>query len=103
MKRGDWVRVTVYMISATDFPHELRTMARDLIVLSVMEGWLSSHVTIGDRIRMVVRIKGGELCLGEFKSGFIRRIEGPYVLSRQQLYQVLKVPPSRKETFSEFA
>lgn len=68
-----------------------------------MEGWLRHNVLIGSKIYLSARIREGRPCVGEFKSDPIQRIEGQYALTRVELYQFVRVPPFRKETFADFA
>jgi hypothetical protein len=103
MRRGDWVRLTVYMVTTNVRARDLRTLARKSSVLSVMEGWLLCHITLGGRIDLVVRVKGGELCHGHLMIEPISRIEAPHVATRWELYTFAKVPPPSDESFRDFA
>ena len=106
MRRGQYVRVTAYLVpfplpftSTTD----LETVALLSSTLWLMEGWLRNNLLIGSKIYLSARIREGRSCVGEFESENIERIEGQYVLTRVELYQFVRVPPFRKETFADFA
>jgi hypothetical protein len=72
--------------------------------VSIMEGWLTGHVVVDDRIRLTVRVKDDELVLGIYTSAPIIRIQSQYAQGHRLIYQILKVPPSRAgDVFSEFA
>jgi hypothetical protein len=104
MKRGKYLRFTCYMVPFSfPFTTSLDTTAMLSIELWTMEGWLLHTLFVGERIEVTVRIKEHEPVLGIFRSGPILNIQGQYALTRQSLYQFVKVPPSRNETFGQFA
>jgi hypothetical protein len=106
MRRGQYVRVTAYIVPFP-LPFSITTDLETVAILSstlwLMEGWLRHNVLIGSTIHLVARIREGRPCKGEFTSERIHRIEGQYVLTRVELYQFVRVPPFIKETFAEFA
>ena len=105
MRRGQYVRVTAYLVPFPlpfTFTTDLETVAILSSTLWMMEGWLRHNLLVGSQIYLSARIREGRSCVGEFKSENIERIEGQYALSRVELYQFVLVPPFRKETFAEF-
>src|SRR5258708_774543 len=97
MKRGDYVRLTVYQI-----PMGLHAPSLSVLVLisdqvSLMEGWLTGNVLIGGKIHLAARIKEGESVQGTYTSEPILAIQGPYVHTPRLIYHVFKVPSSRPE------
>jgi hypothetical protein len=97
MKRGDYVRLTVYLI-----PPGLQAPSLSVLVLisdqvSLMEGWLSASVLVGGKIHLAARIKEGESVQGTYTSEPILAIQGPYVHTPRLIYHVFKVPSSRPE------
>jgi hypothetical protein len=106
MTRGLHVRVTAYLLPFP-LPFNITTDLETVAILSctlwLMEGWLHNNLLIGSTFHLSARIREGRPCVGEFESENIERIEGQYALSRVELYQIVRVPPFRKETFAEFA
>ena len=106
MRRGQYVRVTAYLVPFP-LPFNITTDLETVAILSttlwLMEGWLRNNLLIGSKIYLSARIREGRPCVGEFKSDRIQRIQGQYALTHQELYQIVRVPPFRKETFTEFA
>ena len=106
MRRGQYVRVTAYLVP---FPlpftltTDLETVAIISTTLWLMEGWLRNNLLIGSKIYLSARIREGRSCVGEFESENIERMEGQFALTRVELYQFVRVPPFRKETFADFA
>jgi len=82
---------------------DLSTLAMVSIPLSVMDGWLLSHVQPPGHLVMVVRIHEGKSCRKVFTSSPIVRVRNGYVLTQDTLYQLLRVPPPEGETFAQFA
>ena len=77
MKRGDYVRMTVYLI-----PPGLQAPSLSVLVLisdqvSLMEGWLTAPVLVGAKIHLAARIKEGERVQGTYTSEPILAIQGP--------------------------
>lgn len=106
MRRGQYVRVTAYLVPFPlpfPFTTDLETVAILSTTLWLMEGWLRNNLLIGSQIYLSARMREGRPCVGEFQSETIERIEGLYALTRVELYQFVRVPPFRKETFAEFA
>ena len=106
MMRGQYVRLTAFIVPFPlpfNISTDLETVALLSTTLWLMEGWLRHNVLIESRIHLSVRIRERRPCVGEFKSEPINRIEGQYALSRVELYQFVRVPPYRKETFAEIA
>jgi hypothetical protein len=106
MKRGRYVRVTAFLVpfpSPFSFSTDLETVAIFSSTLWVMEGWVRNDLCVGSRFYLIARIREGQRCLGKFESGRIQRIERQYALTHQELFQFVRVPPSRGETFGEFA
>jgi len=106
MRRGQYVRVTAYLVPFPlpfTFTKDLETVAILSTTLWLMEGWLRNNLLIGSQIYLSARMREGLPCVGEFQSENIERIEGLYALTRVELYQFVRVPPFRKETFAEFA
>ena len=103
MKRGDYIRLTVHPKPwGLNAPLSVLTLISEQV--SVMEGWLTGHILDGGEIRLVARIKDGELVQGTYTSKPILSIQGQYVETHNLIYQVLKVSPSRPgDTFAEFA
>jgi len=106
MRRGQYVRVTAYLVpfplpftSTTD----LETVALLSSTLWLMEGWLRNNLLIGSKMYLSARIREGRSCVGEFESENIERMEGQFALTRVELYLFVRVPPFRKETFADFA
>jgi hypothetical protein len=85
------------------FTTDLETVAILSTTLWLMEGWLRNNLLIGSHMCLSARMREGRPCVGEFQSENIERIEGQYALTRVELYQFVRVPPFRKETFAEFA
>jgi len=105
MRRGQYVRVTAFLVpfplpftSTTD----LETVALLSSTLWLMEGWLRNNLLIGSKMYLSARIREGRSCVGEFESENIERMEGQFALTRVELYQFVRVPPFRKETFADF-
>src|ERR1700722_11933478 len=106
MRRGQYVRVTAYLVPfplSFSFTTDLETVSILSSTLWLMEGWLRGNVLIGSKIFLSARLREGRACVGEFESDPIERIDGQYALSRAELYQFVRVPPFRKESFAEFA
>ena len=106
MKRGLYVRVTAYLVPFP-LPFNITTDLETVAILSttlwLMEGWLHHNLLVGSKFHLSARIREGRPCVGEFESENIERIEGQYALTRVELYQFVRVPPFKKETFTEFA
>jgi len=106
MRRGQYVRVTAYLVPFP-LPFNITTDLETVAILSttlwLMEGWLSTNLLIGSQFYLSARIREGRPCVGQFESERIERIEGQYALTRVELYQFVRVPPFRRETFTEFA
>ena len=103
MKRGQYVRISAFMLTNLRNTPDLYTLAVVSIPIWVAEGWLLVHVQPPGPIRMFARIREGTSCRGIFISAPILRVRNGYVLTQDTLYQVLRVPPSHKETFAPYA
>lgn len=103
MKRGQYVRISAFMLTNLRNTPDLYTLAVVSIPIWVAEGWLLVHVQPPEPIRLVARIREGKSCRGIFTSAPTVRVRNGYVLTQDTLYQVLRVPPSHKETFAPYA
>ena len=104
MKRGDFIRLTVYRT-----PSGLRAPNLSILVLisekvTVIEGWLTGHIQVGSEIRLAARVKDQELVSGRYTSPPILDVSQQYAQTEQLVYEIIKIPPSRPgENFADFA
>ena len=100
MRRGTFVRVTIYLLPspALSTP-DLSTLTMFCVTSRILEGWLLHDVAVGGRLCVAVRLWRRQACRGRLKSTPIIKISHQYVLSWVRLYQVLRVPPPGQETF----
>ena len=79
MRRGTYVRLVARRFPTGVSTPDLSTLFLVSDFRWVLEGWLESNVTVGGRIKMVVRVENGELVLAYLTTGPIERISSQYV------------------------
>ena len=103
MMRGQFLRVSAFSLPDLHKAPDLSTLALMGVPLFVVDGWLLYHVRAGKRMRMIVLIYEGRTCRKRFTSSRILRVKNGYILTKETLYQLMRVPPPEGETFAEFA
>ena len=100
MRRGTFVRVTIYLLPspALSTP-DLSTLTMFCSTSRILEGWLLHDVKTRGRLCVAVRYWRRMPCRGRLKSSPVIKISHQYVLSSIRLYQVLRVPPPVGESY----